>query len=214
MSPPNSQGPQGPQAPQVIVYVEGGGDTRAHQAPLREGFSKLFARVLGGRFRLRVVACGGRSRAFEDFQRGVRLHPDARCILLVDSETAVTTVTKWEHLRQRRGDGWVRPKVVTEADLHFMVEAMETWLLADPDALKTYFAQGFNAKKLSQSIDLESVSKRVIAEKLHQASAPSKRGLYTKSDGFVLIGRIDPAKLRERCRHAAALFDELTRRTA
>lgn len=203
-----------PLAPLVIVYVEGGGDTRALQAPLREGFRKLFERALGGRFRLRVVACGGRSRAFEDFRRGARLHRDALCILLVDSESAVTTATKWEHVRQRRGDGWIRPDGIDEAHLHLMVEAMETWLLADPEALGAYFGPGFNARKLPQAADLEGVAKSVVGEKLQQASAPSKRGPYRKSDGFVLIGQVDPAKLRQRCRHAAALFGELARRTA
>ncbi len=195
----------------VIVYVEGGGDTRALQAPLREGFSKLFERALGGRFRLRVVACGGRQQAFEDFKRGVRQHRDACCLLLVDSEAQVEAPTKWEHVRRRRGDGWVRPDGVGEAQLHLMVEAMEAWLLADRDALAGYFGQGFNAKKLPQSADLERVEKAVLNKRLDLATSPSRHGVYRKSDGFALIGRIDPARLRERCPHAAALLAELAR---
>ncbi|HEY0133547.1 MAG TPA: hypothetical protein VGB85_05690, partial [Nannocystis sp.] len=77
-----------------------------------------------------------------------------------------------------------------------------------------YFGQGFNARKLPQSADLERVEKAMLNERLQLATAPSRRGAYRKSDGFALIGRIDPARLRQRCSHAAALFAELALRTA
>lgn len=199
---------------QVIVYVEGGGDTRGLQAPLREGFHKFFRKVLGDSLpRPKVVACGGRQRAFDDFVQGLKSNPGADCVLLVDSEEAVVSGrAKWEHVRQRQGDHWTRPSVADETQLHLMVQAMETWLVADPEALSGYYGKDFRPAALPRATDLETVPKLDVYRALANATGATKKGVYGKAHGFELIGRIDWRKVQHRCPRAGEFFDALTLR--
>src|SRR4051812_10283109 len=104
----------------VRLYIEGGGDLRRGQRPLRNGFSDFFARLLGDGPKPKVILCGGRKQAFDDFARALRSHSADVCLLLVDSEAPVRPdATPWEHVRERPGDGWARPDGVTDDQLHF-----------------------------------------------------------------------------------------------
>ncbi|XXX72984.1 DUF4276 family protein [Sorangium sp. So ce134] len=193
------------------VYVEGGGAARRAQEPLREGFSKLFERVLGGHAKPKVIACGSRKEAFDDFKRAVKSHPDALCILLVDSEEPVNPgASAWEHVFKREGDQWHRPDGVRDEQLHVMVQAMEAWLVADPEALAAYYKQGFRRDALPRQPNVEQVAKRDLYDALDRATRESKtKGKYAKSHGFELIGLVDPDKVRAASGHAARFFDTL-----
>lgn len=129
-----------------LVLIEGGGDTRAEQATLREGFAKLFAKALGDLPKPRIVLCGGRAQAYAAFEESYKT---GYCLLLVDSEEAVRPgVSAWQHVHDRKGDRWERPPGARDDQLHFMVEAMEAWLIADPEALAAYYGQGFRESAL------------------------------------------------------------------
>lgn len=196
----------------VVLYVEGGGESRGLQAPLREGFHKLFHKLPGLAAQPKIIACGGRKQAFDDFLLGLKRHTDAYCMLLVDSEAAVADIgAKWAHVRTRDGDGWVRPAGVDEAQLQLMIQVMETWLIADPEALATYFGQGFQAAALPRARNLEDIAKLDVTRTLKKASEKSKLGGYRKAHGFDLIGLVAPTKIEHRCPGAASLFAELTR---
>ena len=203
---------------QVIVYVEGGGDTRGQQAPLREGFHKLFRAVLRDVLgeaapQPKIIACGGRQQAFEDFKQALKSNPGAYCILLVDGEEAVVAGrSKWEHVRQRQGDQWTRPAAAAEAQLHLMIQAMEAWLLADPEALATFYGEGFRAAALPTTQDLETVAKRDMNRALAKATEATKTGAYSKAHGFELIGKVDSRKVARRCPRAKDLFEALAER--
>ena len=86
----------------VRVYVEGGGDSRSTRDACREGFRKLFNKVVRPESPVRVVASGGRRKAFENFCDGIRDHRGEMVLLLVDSEGPVNS-TAWDHLRSRAG---------------------------------------------------------------------------------------------------------------
>lgn len=197
----------------VRVYVEGGGDTRHLQGPIRDGFTRLFLRACPDLVRgtLSVIACGARDEAFKDFKRGIAANPEALCLLLVDSEAPVGEgVGPWGHVRERRGDGWTRPPDVKDGQLHFMVQAMEAWLLADPDALAAYYERGFALRAVLKAKDLESVAKRDLTKSLEKASRGSTKKSYVKAHGFELIGLVDPAKIRQRSlRYGARFFAQL-----
>lgn len=99
---------------EIWIYVEGGGDGSESKAAIRQGFGRFFdpLRQLARSRRIgwRVVACGGRNAAFDDFKTALKTalktHGDAFNLLLVDSEAPVSR-TPWAHLLAR--DGWPRP---------------------------------------------------------------------------------------------------------
>jgi hypothetical protein len=198
----------------VKLYVEGGGTTRDEQRELREGFSKLLAKVLGDRAKPRIVACGGRAQAFAEFQTALRsARPGDLCVLLVDSEGPVAPGSaSWEHVARRKGDLWVRPEGVDDDQLHFMVEAMEAWLLADPEALAAYYGQGFNAGALPGRKDVEGIAKADLTAALAKATRAVKakgKNEYRKAHGFALIALVDPAKIEARAPRARRFFELL-----
>src|SRR3569623_1193496 len=117
--------------------MEGGGDSDALRTECRKGFRLLFERAgLTGRMP-RIVAAGARHQAFDAFRHALSISKrDEIPLLLVDSETAVTASTKWQHVRERQGDNWQKPVNATEDHLFLMVQCMEAWFLADKAKLK------------------------------------------------------------------------------
>lgn len=199
---------------EVRVYVEGGGTYRGDQKPLREAFTNLLGRVVKGLSKPRVIACGGRGNAFHEFKIALRSHKDALCLLLVDSEGPVKPeADPWTHVHERRGDGWERPAAVKEDQLHFMVQMMEAWIVADVEEMSRYYNKGFNAKALPHG-QLEDVSKEDLEKKLAKATQATAKKSYEKSDGFVLIGRVNASRVEDACVHARRFFDQLRRACA
>src|SRR5262249_40026255 len=153
---------------------EGGGTTRAEQTPLREGFKALFDKVSRTR-KPRVVCAGGRGQTFKEFKIHLRANPRAVWLLLVDSEGPVASeASPWDHVANRQGDGWQKPAEATDAELHFMVEAMEAWLMADPEALALYYGKAFKKDKLPQRANLEEVPKDDLQKAFEAATKDAK----------------------------------------
>jgi hypothetical protein len=182
----------------VKVYVEGGGDhNKALQTECRRGFSE-FLRNAGLERRMpRIVACGGRLRAYQSFRTAHenRAH-DAFPILLVDSEAAVTVSNPWEHVRLRPDDGWQRPQGASEDQIHLMVQAMEAWFHADKGRLQEYYGQGFRVAALRQNPNVENIPKADLFDGLRSATRDCQKGEYSKGeDSFKILARIDPAKV-------------------
>lgn len=159
-----------------------------------------------------VVPCGGRQRAFKKFRSEfVKAGPDDVVVLLVDSEASVTSEDPWEHVKQREGDGWNKPAGATADHLHLMVEVMETWFLADVDALERYFGKGFRRDALPKRADIENVAKPDVYSALEIATRDTKSGGYGKSKhSFKILAQLDPKKLEQASPSAARLFRALT----
>jgi hypothetical protein len=194
----------------IRVYVEGGfeGSTKTN---CRKAFSMFLAKVVRpGSFK--VIASGSRTQAFQDFCSALRQHPGDYNVLLVDSETAVTT-RPWQHLREREGDNWTRPAGADDDQAQLMVQVMEAWFLADQDALSTYYKQGFLRNSLPRQKNIERLDKRTVFERLSHASKDTQKGPYHKTrHGFDLLELIDPALVRAASSHAADLFAVLQRK--
>jgi len=173
-----------------LVVIEGGGTSRADQAPLRKGFKALFDKLREDRPKPSIVCAGGRGEAFKDFKTVLKSNPAAICLLLVDSEGPVESRSPpWDHVARRQGDGWQRPDGATDEQLHFMVETMETWLVADPDALATYHGSELKRTKLPRRKNLEEVSKSDLMAALLAATEHARtKGKYEKSHGFDRVG--------------------------
>lgn len=192
----------------VKVYVEGGGDGRALRQALREGFRAFFKKA--GLERLpRVVACGSRRHAYDDFSAALSQPAVDLAVLLVDSEGPVSATTRWAHLKER--DGWDRPDSATEKNIHLMVQEMESWFLADRDCLARYFGNGFRESALpAVQRDIEDVAKEDVGRALNESTHRSRKGGYRKGrDSFEILRRIDATKVMEASPHARQLVKTL-----
>lgn len=199
---------------EIVIHLEGGGDSREQRAQLRNGINAFLATLKNladeKGWAWRLVPRGGREQAFREWDRALKTSPDTLHILLVDSEEEVTR-SPCEHLRQRVGDGWVIDKK-RESQVHFMAQCMETWLVADPDGMAGYYKKGFAGNQLPKRANLEEQPKRDIYRALERATERTTKGAYDKiKHASVLLTLIDPGKARARCPHCKRLFDTLTK---
>ena len=188
------------------LYVEGGGQSRVLRQALREGFRAFFEKA--GLERLpKVVACGSRRHAYDDFCAAIGRPSADFAALLVDSEGPVKATMAWAHLKER--DGWEQPATATEKSVYLMVEVMESWFLADRDCLARYFGNGFRASALpAPQRDVEDVAKQDVERALNEATRHSRKGRYAKGrDSFELLRQIDAAKIIEASPHARRLVE-------
>jgi len=197
----------------VKIYVEGGGEQNRLKRECRRAFAMFFARI-GFRGRMpRVVASGSRNEAYNDFCSSLRnaQRTETLAFLLVDSEAAVSSSfhnRPWSHLSQR--DGWTKPNGATEEQTHLMIQCMESWFLADPDALIRYFGRGFNTNSLPSNPNIEIISKTDVLRSLENASRHSRKGLYDKGDhSFEILETIDGTKVVAASPSACRLAQEL-----
>ncbi len=172
----------------VKVYVEGGGGRENKDASKRcnEGFASYCQKLAPAKRQPKFVACGGRQETFDRFSTAVRNGQTGEVfVLLVDaegpvnSEAPVTSATAAEHLHNR--DGWDFP-AINHHKVFLMVQAMESWFLADREALANFYDGGFLANSLPGSPkNVEAVLKDDLEPKLKHASEPTKtKGEYHK----------------------------------
>lgn len=181
------------------IFVEGGTKGQLAQK-CRHGFARFFEKSGLGQRSPRIVSCGSRKDAYDDFCNALsRAGDNDVYLLLVDSEEPVTVDGDhaWAHVKSRQGDGWDKPTTADADMLHFMVECMENWFLADPQALEVFFGQGFKAGMLPKKREIESVSKAEVYEALKKATSDLKtKPPYDKGKhSFSLLEQINPARV-------------------
>lgn len=196
------------------LYVEGGGDSNSLRTACRRGFSEFLIRSGLDGHMPRIVACGSRQNAYDDFCTALRSGNPA--MLLVDSEAPVAGEQApwqpWQHLLNRAGDKWVQPAGANNEHCHLMVQCMEAWFLADRQALQVFFGQGFNVNALpAVSSPIEGVTKQQIYQSLANATKDCKtKAPYGKGEhSFKLLALIDPAKVTAASGWAKRFIDEI-----
>jgi len=200
---------------EIAIYAEGG-DTAEQRAQLRQGFDGLLdnakSKARAKKVRWKLTPSGGRQATYEAFINAVHTNPGAINVLLVDSETLVTTyagavvadaVVRVAHLTQR--DKWVLTEVPAER-VHLMAQCMETWIVADPAALEEFYGKKFASRALPSRPMLEEEPKRDVYDKLAKATRETQKGEYHEiSHASQLLQKIDPAKVAQRCPQFAIL---------
>ena len=192
---------------EVRIYVEGGGDQADGKRLLRIGFAQFFKNALAKN--VKVILCGGRDQAFDNFKMAIKDHATALNLLLVDAEAPVVEMDDvWTHLKKR--DHWQRPVGVNDDQCHLMVQTMEAWFIADRDALQRYYGKEFNVNSFSRNPNVEDIAKEHLTLSLVAATRVTAKGEYHKiNHGAELLKVIDPAKVRKASRHCDRLLKKL-----
>lgn len=184
----------------VKLYVEGGGAAKDLKIACTRGFRLLMERAGFKRCMPSIVACGGRGASFDRFKTALGGGDDKYPMLLVDSESAVSK-PPWEHLSGR--DGWSRPAGAADDQAQLMVQCMETWCVADRDALLDFFGQCLRQNALPALHGLEKRSKDDVQKMLSHATRDCGHGKnYQKGKrSFELLAKLNPEVLKERLPH-------------
>lgn len=198
---------------EIRIYIEGGGDSEETKTLLRQGFSSFFNPIIkivrSKKIGWKIIMCGSRNNAFRDFKNALEDHPDAFIILLVDSEAPVKKQTPWEHLKFR--DNWDSPGV-DDTHCHLMVQAMEAWFIADIEALKKFYGQGFKENSIPKNPNVETIDKDSLEPSLKAATRDTKsKGEYHKiQHSSKLLEMLNVERVRTASYHCDLLFTTLT----
>lgn len=177
------------------IYIEGG-ESKEDQIRCRENFSKLLQKVgLSGRMP-RLSACGGRGSAFDDFKTAHAKRKTGDYIaMLVDSEDPVADIEKtWGHLKIR--DQWEKPAGAVDEQVLLMTTCMETWIVADHQALCEHYGKNFQVSALPPPYALEDRDRHEIHDKLVHATRNCSNAYSKGKRSFEVLGKLDPAVLR------------------
>ena len=189
--------------------MEGGGDSADDKASLRRGMSELLGALREAarqeRLHWKVVPCGGRNATYDAFLNATKTWPDTVNVLVIDSEAPVANLNlPRTHLKQR--DGWDLA-AIQEDSIHLMIQVMDTWIIADADALANYCEQHFQKRALPQTQNLEGIEKEQIYNALERATARTQKGAYRRiRHAADLFANIDPVIVRRRCPSCGRLF--------
>lgn len=159
----------------------------------------------------RLICAGSRNNAFNAFRNATMRGEADVVVLLVDAEAPLRN-GQLAHLHQR--DGWATD-FADECNVHLMVQTMEAWIVADVDALATYYGQGFRRSALPEATNLEAVPRRDIDRALHAATRRTTKGTYHEiRHASTLLARVSQHQVRQRCEGCGRLLDYLAQTLA
>lgn len=173
---------------------------------LKPGFRAFLGRIGEAakrtRCRLELIATG--ATPTQDFELALRTHPTAWNILLLDSE-GPDDGSLFSRLRQHEN---LEPSL--EDSVFWMVQLMEAWFLADIDALRGFYGQGFHEAALRGNPNIEEIPKQDALERLKRATETTAKGAYHKTHHAPeLLTRIDPERVQEVSPNCRRLFDRV-----
>lgn len=191
---------------EIRIYVEGGGD-KDSKARMRQAFSQFFSeprtRAHQKRKPLRVIPCGSRDDTIKAFRAAVRDHAEDQVFLLVDAEQEIAGTPR-EHLSAR--DLWDL-SFASDDQCHLMAQVMESWFLADPDALVKFYGPQFGIKQIPPRRNVEEVPKSEVEAVLKSSTAKTTKGEYHKiRHGAPILETLNADRVRNRAPHCDRLF--------
>ena len=184
----------------ATLYLEGGAtgpDSKYSQIRCREGFRRLLEKCdFTGRMP-RLFACGGRDSVFHDFKIALRRKAAADYVaMLIDSEDPVTDrEAAWQHLAVR--DKWRQPAGTTDDQVMFMTTCMETWMIADREALRKHYGSRLQLSALPSLTDLEGRDRHQIQDALARATRNCSNAYRKGGRSYQLLVELTPTVLEE-----------------
>jgi hypothetical protein len=194
-------------AQEIRIYIEGGGDTNNTKRTLRQGLDEFFKDIQTlakqKKIAFSIIPCGSDESSFRNFQRALQSHPDAFNVLVVDSDTAVTTTPR-QHLNR-----WDLSNV-SDDQIHLMVQIMESWYLAHIDALKDFYGQGFQENSLPKNPKVEEIPKNDVYDGLIKATKNTSKKTYNKIlHASEILKKLQASKVQKAAPHCEKLFRTL-----
>lgn len=186
----------------ATLYLEGGGsgpDSKALQSRCREGFRKLLEKCDLKLRMPRTFACGGRVSAFDDFKIAhINKAAGDYVAMLIDSEDPLANLeAAWEHLRLRPGDNWEQPAGATDDQVLFMTTCMETWVVADRDALQAHYGSKLQVSALPPLVELEASGRHDVQDRLEHATRNCSNAYKKGKRSFEVLAKLTPEVLEE-----------------
>jgi hypothetical protein len=174
------------------VYIEGGGDSKELKILCRKGFRILLENCGFRNNMLKLVSCGGRESAFQDFQIAHKNKSNSDFVaMLIDSEEILTDLNEtWNHLKIR--DSWDKPPGSENEQVLFMTTCMETWIVADRDALIKHYGSKLQEKALPSLVNLESRSHQEIQNDLSHATRNCSNAYKKGKRSFFVLEKLSP----------------------
>ena len=181
----------------TVIFVEGGGDRSRGRIECRRGFRTLLEKSgFTGRMP-QITARGGRNSAYDSFKTAhAKATGSDYVAMLIDSEDSVANINEpWQHLNRR--DGWQTPAGAQDDQVLLMVTSMETWIVADRQALNEYFGNRLQTSSLPPLNNLENRSRQDVQDRLEHATRDCP-GPYTKGPkSFEVLGKLNPDELEQ-----------------
>lgn len=107
---------------------------------------------------------------------------------------------------------WNPGTAVDDDQLHFMVRVMETWFLADREALRAYYGSGIESQRRPNTADIEAISKDQLDRSLKDATRPTSKGEYHKTKHAPsLLGSIHYDVVRKHAKSPERFVTSITR---
>lgn len=181
---------------ELRIYFEG--DDR-----LRPGMRRFFSGIAeaasskGWRFAPPVATYG---RPVQAFLIARKTHADAWNVLLLDHEDADEAEIRKKHLEGCDPDS-----------VFWMVEIMESWFLADIDALKALFKSRFNQSAVGWNPKVEEIPKADVMERLKRVIGEE---YHKVKHGTKLLELIDPPKVRKAAPNCDRMFSVILSKLA
>ena len=192
-----------------VICLEGGGESKQVDISCREGFRKLFEKCGFVKRMPRLFACGGRSSTFENFKTALaNAYPGDYVAMLIDSEDPITAPSAWGHLKQR--DAWDKPANASDEQVLFMATCMETWIVADRQALTSHY-KNLKESALPPLIDLENRKRHDVQENLILATRNCANAYAKGKRSFKILGELTPETLTQHLPNFKRAVDILNR---
>ena len=191
---------------EIQIFIEG---DKALLNGLRTFLKSAIDAAQHQRIKFKMVAGGSANETVRNFMRGVRRNPNSFNILLVDSDRPDNGDLIASVKDRRTWDNQTGANVQDD-QIHFMVQVMESWFLADKDALTRYYGQGFQPNRLPRNPNVEQVMANDAISGLENATRPTRKGKYHKTRHAPdLLRQIDVAEVRQAAPNCNRLFVSL-----